>query len=244
MPCRATRIVAWLAVWMATCQNLSNWKNFSLSLMMWFGASPAIQKLRASIHNNWLDRLQVIRYCCQNQSKVFPISPRLWSTRIDPMTTTTNLKSSDIIPQLDALARSASSGEALMKSIVALLHEKLTRYNWVGFYMLEREGGDTLVLGPFKGTMTPHTRIPLNQGICGAAASSGKTIIVDDVNSDSRYLACSLETKSEIVVPVFVRGKVVGELDIDSHFLAAFGPDDRKLCEHAAATLGKFLESR
>jgi L-methionine (R)-S-oxide reductase len=155
----------------------------------------------------------------------------------------THPKSTDLIPQLDALAKSATSGEALMKSIVALLHEKLTRYNWVGFYMLEREGGDALLLGPFKGTMTPHTRIPLNQGICGAAASSGKTIVVDDVNSDSRYLACSLETKSEIVVPVFVRGKVVGELDIDSHFLAAFGPDDRKLCEHAATLLGKFLES-
>jgi L-methionine (R)-S-oxide reductase len=157
--------------------------------------------------------------------------------------TTTHPKSPDLIPQLDALARSASSAEALMKSIVALLHEHLTRYNWVGFYMLEREGGDTLVLGPFQGTMTPHTRIPLNQGICGAAAATGKTIIVDDVNSDSRYLACSLETKSEIVVPVFVHGKVVGELDIDSHFPAAFGPDDRKLCEHAAALLGKFLES-
>ena len=157
---------------------------------------------------------------------------------------TTSSKSSEIIPQLDALARAATSSEQLMKSIVVLFHEKLTRYNWVGFYMLEREGGDTLVLGPFKGTMTPHTRIPLNQGICGAAAFSGKTIIVDDVNSDSRYLACSLETKSEIVVPVFVRGKVAGELDIDSHFLAAFGPDDRKLCEHAATLLGKFLESQ
>jgi L-methionine (R)-S-oxide reductase len=157
------------------------------------------------------------------------------------MTTTTNLKSSEIIPQLDSLAKTAASGEALMKSIVALFHEKLTRYNWVGFYMLEREGGDTLVLGPFKGTMTPHTRIPLNQGICGAAASSGKTIIVDDVNSDSRYLSCSLETKSEIVVPVFVRGKVVGELDIDSHFPAAFGPDDRKLCEHAASLVSSIL---
>jgi L-methionine (R)-S-oxide reductase len=157
---------------------------------------------------------------------------------------TTNIKPTDLIPELNALATKAASGEALMKAIVTLLHEELTRYNWVGFYMLERKGGDTLVLGPFKGTMTPHTRIPLNQGICGAAASSGKTIIVDDVNSDSRYLACSLETKSEIVVPVFVHGIVVGELDIDSHFLAAFGPDDRKLCEHAAAILGKFLESR
>src|SRR6202023_2076479 len=91
-----------------------------------------------------------------------------------------------------------------------------------------------LVLGPFKGPMTPHTRIRLNQGICGAAASSGETVIVDDVSADSRYLACSLETKSEIVVPVFVSGKVVGELDIDSHLPAAFAAEDRKLCEHAA----------
>ncbi|MGB7435133.1 MAG: GAF domain-containing protein [Candidatus Acidiferrum sp.] len=157
---------------------------------------------------------------------------------------TTQTKSADLIPALDTLAKTSSSAEALMKGIVALLHEKLTRYNWVGFYMLEKEGNrDILVLGPFKGTMTPHTRIPLNQGICGAAASTGKTIVIDDVNSDSRYLACSLETKSEIVVPVFVHGKVAGELDIDSHFLAAFGPEDRKLCEHAAALLGKFMES-
>lgn len=157
--------------------------------------------------------------------------------------TTAQTKPTDLIPALDSLAISSHSGEAFMKGIVALLHEKLTRYNWVGFYMLEREvDREVLVLGPFKGTMTPHTRIPLNQGICGAAASTGKTVVVDDVNSDSRYLACSLETKSEIVVPVFVRGKVVGELDIDSHFLAAFGPDDRLLCEHAAQVLGKFLE--
>ena len=130
-----------------------------------------------------------------------------------------------------------------MNALVTLLYEKLGRYNWVGFYMLEREaGGDMLVLGPFKGAPTPHTRIPLNQGICGASASAGKTIVVDDVNSDPRYLACSLETKSEIVVPVFVNGKVVGELDIDSHSVAAFGAEDRKLCEHAASIVGRFLE--
>jgi len=156
----------------------------------------------------------------------------------------THPKSSDLILELNALAVTAGSAEALMKDIVALLHHKLTKYNWVGFYMLAHEPeGDILILGPFKGTMTPHTRIPLNQGICGAAASSGMTFVINDVASDSRYLACSLETKSEIVVPVFVHGKVVGELDIDSHFLAAFGPGDRKLCEHAAAVLGKFLES-
>jgi L-methionine (R)-S-oxide reductase len=154
----------------------------------------------------------------------------------------THSKPTDLIPALDSLAQSSTSAESLMESIVALLHEKLTRYNWVGFYMLEKNSG-ILVLGHFKGTITRHTRIPLNQGVCGAAASTGKTIVVDDVRSDPRYLACSLETKSEIVVPVFVRGKVAGELDIDSHFLAAFGPDDRQLCEHAATLLGKFLES-
>ena len=127
-----------------------------------------------------------------------------------------------------------------MGSVVRLLHDKLTRYNWVGFYMIEHEkDGDMLVLGPFRGSMTPHTRIPLHQGICGAAASSGKTVVVDDVNKDARYLACSLETKSEIVVPIFANGKVVGELDIDSHFFAAFGSEDRKLCEYAAELVGK-----
>ena len=145
--------------------------------------------------------------------------------------------------RLDSLASTATNADALMASIVQLLHDKLARYNWVGFYMLDPNDSSMLVLGQFRGSMTPHTRIPLNQGICGAAASSGQTVVVDDVNKDARYLACSLETKSEIVVPVFAKGKVVGELDIDSHFLAAFGPDDRKLCEHAAKVLGKFLES-
>jgi L-methionine (R)-S-oxide reductase len=156
---------------------------------------------------------------------------------------TTKEKASDLIPALDSLASGAASADALMNGIVDLLHGKLVKYNWVGFYMMEGEKDrDMLVLGPFRGTMTPHTRIPFHQGICGAAASSGRTVVVDDVATDSRYLACSLETKSEIVVPVFVKGKVVGELDIDSHFLAAFGAEDRKLCEHAAALLGKLLE--
>jgi GAF domain-containing protein len=91
--------------------------------------------------------------------------------------------------------------------------------------------------------MTPHTRIPLNQGICGAAASSGQTVVVDDVSKDPRYLACSLETKSEIVVPVFAHGEVVGELDIDSHFAAAFTPEHQELVQHCALLVGKKLEA-
>jgi L-methionine (R)-S-oxide reductase len=157
--------------------------------------------------------------------------------------TTSNVKAAELLPRLDALAAKAVSADVLMNGIVGLLHENLLKYNWVGFYMIEQEADrEMLVLGHFRGTMTPHTRIPLHQGICGAAASSGKTVIVDDVNSDSRYLACSIETKSEIVVPVFVKGKVVGELDIDSHSLAAFGADDQQLCEYAAKVLGRWLE--
>src|SRR5215510_8721897 len=152
-------------------------------------------------------------------------------------------KLEEIRKAVDVLASSAKSAEQLMTGIVKLLHESLLKYNWVGFYLLERDSDEpVLVLGPFEGAMTPHTRIPLNQGICGAAASSGKTVIVDDVHSDPRYLACSLETKSEIVSPVFASGKVVGELDIDSHFPAAFTVEDRELVEYCASSTGRYLE--
>jgi len=146
--------------------------------------------------------------------------------------------------EVDALAKSSPAGQDLMRAMAKLLHDKMLKYNWVGFYMLEPGAQPpVLVLGAFEGAMTPHTRIPLNQGICGAAASSGQTVVVDDVSRDSRYLACSLETKSEIVVPVFAQGKVVGELDIDSHFPAAFTVQDQELVQHCAMLVGKKLET-
>jgi len=153
-------------------------------------------------------------------------------------------KMQEVIAELDKVASGATSTQQLMTLVVEKLNEVMLKYNWVGFYMMEESAkpDPVLVLGPFVGAMTPHTRIPLNQGICGAAASTGKTVVVDDVNSDSRYLACSLETKSEIVVPIYANGKVVGELDIDSHFPAAFGAADRQVCEHAALLVGKFIE--
>src|SRR5436853_7225741 len=128
-----------------------------------------------------------------------------------------------------------------MRGIVRILQSRMLKYNWVGFYMLD-SSSPVLVLGPFEGAMTPHTRIPLNQGICGAAASTGKTVVVDDVSKDPRYLACSLEPKSEIVVPLFVKRQVAGELDIDSHFPAAFGAEDQVLVQYCAEVVGKKLE--
>ena len=147
--------------------------------------------------------------------------------------------------EIDRVTADQNSVEDMMSVIVARLIERVPKYNWVGFYMVEKGSAgqpDMLVLGPFIGAATPHKRIPLDKGICGAAASSGNTIIVDDVTKDPRYLSCSIQTKSEIVVPVRVNGSVVGELDIDSHTAAAFTADDRRLVEHCAALIGRYLE--
>jgi L-methionine (R)-S-oxide reductase len=147
--------------------------------------------------------------------------------------------------ELTTLAAASNSVDDLMSIVVGRLQERLRHFDWVGFYMIENGlpgEAPTLVLGPYVGAETPHKRIPLNQGICGAAASTGETVVVDDVGADPRYLSCSIETKSEIVAPIFVKGKVVGELDIDSHSPAAFGDDDRRLVEHCAKLVGDFLE--
>jgi L-methionine (R)-S-oxide reductase len=113
-----------------------------------------------------------------------------------------------------------------------VLHDRFEHYSWVGIYLVD---GDDLVLGPWKGPQaTEHVRIPIGRGICGAAAASGRTEIVDDVNADDRYLACFPSTRSEIVVPIVYEGRVVGEIDIDSERPEAFGPDDRKFLERVA----------
>jgi L-methionine (R)-S-oxide reductase len=151
----------------------------------------------------------------------------------------------DVRNEIRTLSQTAPTARILMEGVCNLLHDRMLKYNWVGFYLLEPGAQPPmLVLGSFVGAMTPHTRIPLNQGICGAAASSGKTIVVADVSKDPRYLSCSLETKSEIVVPVFVHGQVAGELDIDSHFAAAFGEDDEELVQYCAELVGKKLEQQ
>jgi GAF domain-containing protein len=121
-----------------------------------------------------------------------------------------------------------------MTEAVRLLKEHLPYYTWAGIYVLD---GNELVLGPYVGKPSPHVRIPLNRGICGAAASEKATIIVDDVNADPRYLACSIETKSEIVVPIMRGDTVFGEIDVDSDTPAAFGDRDRQLLEAVAVAL-------
>ena len=136
----------------------------------------------------------------------------------------------------EAVAAEADPTRAV-EAAVATLEHSLPEYHWVGVYRLD---GNELVLGPFVGRPSPHTRIPLGRGICGAAAEKA-TIIVDDVTTDTRYLACSAETRSEIVVPIMRGAEVIGEIDVDSDTPAAFGADDRRLLESVAALLAERL---
>jgi L-methionine (R)-S-oxide reductase len=113
------------------------------------------------------------------------------------------------------------------------------RYHWTGVYLLD--GPNRLVLEAFRGEPTPHTVIPVDKGICGAAVREGKTLNIPDVTRDERYISCSIKTKSEIVVPIWKNGKIVGEIDIDSHVFDAFTDEDeiylKKFAERIAAVL-------
>jgi L-methionine (R)-S-oxide reductase len=149
---------------------------------------------------------------------------------------------SQILSEVSRFAESANDLTSLQSFIVEIIAQRLPYYNWTGFYMLDPDDSETLALGPFQGAPTEHVRIPVSQGICGAAVAQNDTVIVDDVHSDPRYLACSLGTKSEIVVPIRVNDAVVGEIDIDSHDLGAFSVHDKEFLEKCAAIVGGFME--
>lgn len=139
-------------------------------------------------------------------------------------------------------ATTAPTAKSLMERITQQLHEKKTRYNWVGFYLPDPANPDILLVGPFVGSFTPNARIPLNTGLCGAAASSGRTIVVHDVSSDPRYLAGSSMVKCEIVVPIFVKNKLAAELDVESYFTGTFTQPEQNFVEACATIVGKCLE--
>jgi GAF domain-containing protein len=143
-------------------------------------------------------------------------------------------KEKQIFEDIESLVRDNKDRDEILKEIVKVLKENFSYYTWVGIYLLEK---NELVLGPFLGKPSFHMRIKLDKGICGAAARGKKTVIVPDVNADPRYLACSLETKSEIVVPIMKGEKVFGEIDIDSDKPDAFGENDKKLLEKIAEIL-------
>jgi L-methionine (R)-S-oxide reductase len=138
---------------------------------------------------------------------------------------------------VERLVNREADATAVLSAAVEALHGRLSHYSWLGIYLVE---GNELVLGPWRGPLaTEHTRIPIGDGICGAAAASGRTEIVDDVNTDDRYLACFVSTRSEIVVPITYGGRVVGEIDVDSDEPAAFGEADRTFLERVATLVSR-----
>ena len=150
----------------------------------------------------------------------------------------TDVDPGDLLTAIGSAVAAAPNAQAAMQQAVRLLKDCISYYTWVGVYLLD---GNELVLGPYLGKPSPHTRIPLGRGICGAAAAEKTTIVVDDVNADPRYLACSSDTKSEIVVPIMQGRDVLGEIDIDSDRPGAFHERDRKLLESVAALLAESL---
>lgn len=141
----------------------------------------------------------------------------------------------DALNLVRAAVAEAAGPAAAAQRVVDLLHDRFPHYDWVGIYWVDESD---LVLGPWVGPeATDHTRIPIGTGVCGAAAASGRTEIVPDVDEDPRYLACFASTRSEIVVPIFDGGDVVGEIDIDGSDRDAFDEADARFLEEVAALL-------
>ncbi len=153
-----------------------------------------------------------------------------------------NSEHDGLLLDFQEFALTAPSAQSLMEHIARSLHEKIARYNWVGFYLVDPADSGILLVGSFVGSFTPNARIPLDTGLCGAAARTGQSVVVDDVARDPRYLSGSSLVKSEIVVPIFVRHKLAAELDIESYFVGAFTKPEQTFIEAVATLTGKYLE--
>lgn len=146
----------------------------------------------------------------------------------------------ELLKEFEGNGRSSNGALALMERIAHRLHEAMTRYNWVGFYLMDTSSHDALVLGPYAGSFMPTLRIPLDKGLCGAAATSGKSVVVNNVKADPRYLGSDL-VKSNMVVPILVKRKVMAELCIESYFADTFTAPEQKFVESCATLVAEAL---
>ncbi len=149
----------------------------------------------------------------------------------------------ELLKEFGYFAQSARTAAALMEQMVQRLHDTMTRYNWVGFYLVDAGRPGYLVLGPHVGSFAPLESISLDRGLCGAAATTKKTVVVNNVTADPRYMAGSELVKSEIVVPVLAKGVLFGEIDINSYFANTFVLEDQEFVEACAALVGSYLEN-
>lgn len=139
---------------------------------------------------------------------------------------------------IDILSSEKNTRDEKLKNLCQLLQDNITYYNWVGFYFANQTT-KTLHLGPYVGAETDHTVIPFGKGICGQVAVSNQNFVVPDVAAQDNYIACSFTVKSEIVVPLFVNGENIGQIDIDSHALDPFTEADERFLEFVNQEVAK-----
>ncbi len=142
----------------------------------------------------------------------------------------------------DIISNSKLSTQEKLQNICDLLRQAIDYYDWVGFYF-HKEDQQVLELGPYAGKPTDHTIIPFGKGICGQVALSDKNFVVPDVKAQDNYIACSLTVKSEIVVPIFVNGKNIGQIDIDSETLDPFTEKDERFLEWLCDGVGRLISA-
>jgi len=142
--------------------------------------------------------------------------------------------------RLSVILESPQETNVKLLKVCQLLDREISYYNWTGFYFKNGDK-DELALGPYVGAVTDHIIIPFGKGICGQVAVSGETFVVPDVHAQDNYLSCSIDTKAEIVVPIFKDGENIGQIDIDSHSIDPFTKEDEEmlkwLCDEVAKVL-------
>lgn len=145
-----------------------------------------------------------------------------------------------LLKQVKEIVNSETARDEKLKAICQLLKENVDYYDWVGFYIADINKRE-LFLGPFVGAPTEHKRIPFGRGICGQAAERKETFFVQDVSKQTNYLSCSPKVKSEIVVPIFKNGEVVGQIDIDSHKISSFTQEDQNFLKDICRSLSRLF---
>lgn len=150
----------------------------------------------------------------------------------------------ELLRQIEHLATDAADTKTFMQRLADHVHSVMPRYNSVSFRLIDQKNPGMLVLGPYTGSFSPQLRIPFGQGLCGTVALNQKTVVVNNVAGDSRYLQGSSMVKSEMVAPIFARGKFTALIDVQSYFVDTFkNADDRSFLESCAGLVSKFMEA-
>ena len=146
----------------------------------------------------------------------------------------------ELKPKISDLVSNSSSLDTTLKDVCELLKSSITYYDWVGFYFKNGEK-EELKIGPYAGATTDHEIIPFGKGICGQVAVSNENFVVPDVNSQDNYIGCSLNMKSEIVIPLFVNNINIGQIDIDSNTIDPFTQEDERFLEFVCESVASIM---